>query len=247
MALTANDRTRYDRQLLIREIGEEGQARLKEAKVLIAGAGGLGSAVATYLVAAGVGTVRLVDCDQVELSNLNRQTLHWERDIGRKKVSSAAEKLCQFNSAVAVDAVMETISAATAPGLVAGFDVIVDALDNLATRYLLNGVAVAGQIPFFHGAIRGFEGRALTVIPGKSACLGCVYRGVPPGGKFPAIGVTPAVIGCIQATEVIKHLTGIGRLLTDRLLVYDGLAMTFTELTVARDEHCRFCGARRES
>jgi molybdopterin-synthase adenylyltransferase len=245
--LTSDERKRYDRQLLIREIGEEGQSRLKDAKVVIAGAGGLGSAVATYLVAAGVGTVRLIDHDQVELSNLNRQILHWERDIGRKKVTSAAEKLSQFNSGVKVEAVMETITDQNAAGLVAGFDAIVDALDNLPTRYLLNRVAVDGHLPFFHGAIRGFEGRVMTVIPGQSACLGCVYRGVPPTGKFPAIGVTPAVVGCIQATEVIKYITGIGRLLTDRLLVYDGLDMTFTEIKTARDPHCRFCGVRGES
>jgi molybdopterin/thiamine biosynthesis adenylyltransferase len=244
--LTPDEQRRYSRQLLIRELGEEGQLRLKKARVVIAGAGGLGSAVAMYLAAAGIGKMRLIDHDQVELSNLNRQILHWERDIGRKKVSSASEKLLQFNSRIEVEAIGETITEESVTRLVSGCDLIVDALDNLPTRYLLNRIAVQAHRPFFHGAIRGFEGRAMTVIPGESACLACVYRGSPPKDTFPAIGTTPAVIGCIQATEVIKYVAGIGRLLTNRLLVYDGLAMKFIELTTRRDPHCRVCSGSGE-
>ena len=240
--LARDERERYDRQIMIGGFGKEGQGRLKRAKVFIAGAGGLGSPVATYLTAAGVGMIRIVDHDRVELSNLNRQVLHWTNDIGKRKVNSANEKLRRLNPGVKVEAKKEMITEANISQLVAGFDLIVDAMDNLPTRYLLNKVALEKNIPFFHGAVYGFEGRAMTIIPGETACLWCVYRGVIPEGKFPVIGVTPAVIGCIQATEVIKYLVGIGQLLTNRLLVYDGLNMKFTEFKFKKDPNCRHCG-----
>ena len=245
--LTAEEQERYDRQIKIRGIGETGQEKLKRAKVIIAGSGGLGSPAAIYLVAAGVGTVRIVDYDRVELSNLNRQILHWDSDIGRSKVDSAIEKLSQLNQDVKIEAMDETITEANISQLVAGFDVIVDGMDNLPARYLLNKAAIENNIPFVHGTVYGLEGRAMTIIPGKTACLRCVYRGLIPPGKCPAIGVIPAVIGCIQATEVIKYLMGIGKLLTNRLLVYDGLNMKFTEFVVKRDPNCEHCGhAMRE-
>ena len=240
--LTAEEQERYDRQIKIRGIGETGQEKLKRAKVIIAGSGGLGSPAAIYLVAAGVGTVRIVDYDRVELSNLNRQILHWDSDIGRSKVDSAIEKLSQLNQDVKIEAMDETITEANISQLVAGFDVIVDGMDNLPARYLLNKAAIENNIPFVHGTVYGLEGRAMTIIPGKTACLRCVYRGLIPPGKCPAIGVIPAVIGCIQATEVIKYLMGIGKLLTNRLLVYDGLNMKFTEFAVKRDPNCEHCG-----
>lgn len=240
--LTKAEKERYDRQIIMRGFGEEGQEKLKRAKVVIAGGGGLGSASSIYLAAAGVGTIRIVDHDRVELSNLNRQILHWDKDIGRNKVNSAAEKLRQLNKGVKIEAIEETINEANVSRLVAGFDVILDAMDNLTTRYLLNKAAIENHIPFIHGAVYGLEGRAMTIIPGKTACLRCVYRGVIPREKFPVIGVTPAVIGCIQATEAIKYLTGIGTLLTNRLLVYEGLSMKFTELLVNRDQNCEHCG-----
>ncbi|MFC1932816.1 ThiF family adenylyltransferase [Chloroflexota bacterium] len=240
--LTKDELERYDRQIMVRGFGQEGQDRLKQARIFIAGGGGLGSPVAIYLTAAGVGVIRVVDRDRVELSNLNRQVLHWDEDIGRKKVDSATEKLKRLNPGVQVEAIEATITEANISQLVAGFDLIVDAMDNLPTRYLLNKVAIEKNIPLFHGAIHGFEGRAMTIMPGKSACLRCVYRGVTPEEKFPVVGVTPAVIGCIQATEVIKYIVGIGQLLTDRLLVYDGLNMKFTEFKVKRDPNCEHCG-----
>jgi len=239
--LTTDERTRYDRQIMIRGLGEDGQEKLKRAKVIIAGSGGLGSPAAIYLAAAGVGTIRIVDHDRVELSNLNRQVLHWDKDIGRKKVDSSAEKLSQLNQGVRIEAMEETIDEANICQLVAGFDLIVDAMDNLPTRYLLNKAAIENHIPFVHGAVYGLEGRAMTIIPGKTACLRCIYRGVIPEEKFPVIGVTPAVIGCIQATEVIKYIVGTGKLLTNRLLVYDGLNMKFTELVVKKDPNCEHC------
>jgi len=239
--LTVDELERYDRQIMLREIGEAGQEKLKRASVFIAGIGGLGSPAAIYLTAAGIGRIRLVDHDRVDRSNLNRQVLHWDNDIGRSKVESATEKLKRLNPEVEIEAIEQTITEANLAELLTGFDLIVDAMDNLPTRYLLNKAALDNNIPFFHGAIYGFEGRAMTIIPHKTACLRCVYRGVIPEEKFPVIGVTPAVIGCIQATEVIKYIVGIGELLTNKLLNYDALNMEFTEFRVKKDPHCEHC------
>lgn len=241
--LTERELQRYDRQIMIYGFGKEGQEKLKKARVFIAGAGGLGSPAAIYLAAAGIGTIRMADHDTVELSNLNRQILHWDENIGGRKAESAVAKLQKLNPDVRIEAIGEMLTEANASQLVADADLIVDAMDNLPTRYLLNKTAIEKGIPFFHGAVYGFEGRAMTVIPGKSACLNCVYHGVTvPEEKFPVIGVTPAVIGCIQATEVIKYITGLGELLTDRLLNYDALRMKFTEFKINRDPNCEHCG-----
>jgi molybdopterin/thiamine biosynthesis adenylyltransferase len=241
--LTKNELTRYDRQMILPGFGAEGQAKLKQARVFIAGAGGLGSPAAIYLAAAGIGTLRIADHDTVELSNLNRQVLHWEKDIGGEKVASAAAKLKRLNPGIRVETIGDTITADNVSELVGDADLIVDAMDNLPARYLLNLTAIQKNIPFFHGAVYGFEGRAMTVIPGRSACLYCLYHGATtPKTRFPVIGVTPAVIGCIQATEVIKYLVGLGELLTDRLLNYDGLTMKFTEFRIKRDPGCPHCG-----
>jgi molybdopterin/thiamine biosynthesis adenylyltransferase len=241
--LTREERERYDRQIRLYGFGEEGQEKLKRARVFIAGAGGLGSPASMYLAAAGVGTIRIVDQDKVELSNLNRQVLHWDENIGRGKADSAEAKLKKLNPGVKIEAIAETITEANVSQLVADSDLIVDAMDNLPTRYILNKTAIDKDIPFFHGAVYGFEGRAMTVIPGKTACLNCVYHGVTIlEERFPVIGVTPAVIGCIQATEVIKYIVGLGELLTNKLLVYDALRMTFTELKVKKDPNCEHCG-----
>jgi molybdopterin/thiamine biosynthesis adenylyltransferase len=241
--LTKEERLRYERQIMIDGFGEDGQAKLKQARVFIAGAGGLGSPVSIYLAAAGVGTLRIVDCDKVELSNLNRQVLHWDENIGMRKTDSAAEKLKKINPGAKIEAITEMITETSISQLVADFDLIVDAMDNLPARYLLNKAALEKGIPLFHGAVYSFEGRAMTIIPGKTACLNCVYRGAtPPEEKFPVIGVTPAVIGCIQATEVIKYIVEFGGLLTNRLLTYDALDMTFAELKLKKDPNCEHCG-----
>jgi len=242
--LTPSERERYDRQIMIGEIGEEGQKKLKRSRVVIAGGGGLGSPIALYLAAAGIGTIRVIDHDRVALSNLNRQILHGEEDIGKRKVDSASSKLKKLNSAVTIEAVAETITESNVSGLVQGCDVIVDAMDNMPTRYLLNRCAVERKTPFFHGAVYGFEGRAMTILPGETACLRCLYRGPVPQEKFPVVGVTPAVIGSIQATEVIKYLAGAGNLLTNRLLLYDGLQMVFNEFAVNRNPDCDHCGSQ---
>jgi molybdopterin-synthase adenylyltransferase len=241
--LTPGELERYDRQMLIRELGELGQQRLRRARIAIAGAGGLGSPVAIYLAAAGIGTIGIIDNDEVKLSNLNRQILHGTEDVGRKKVASASAKLKNLNPATEIVAVDRTIIDQNVADLLSGFEGVVDALDNLQTRFLLNKGALEHGIPLFHGAVRAFEGRAMTVIPGKTACLRCVYRGVMPEEKFPVIGVAPAVIGALQATEVIKYVAGIGKLLTDRFVIYDGLKMEFTELSVSRDPNCPHCAS----
>ena len=244
MMLTGEELERYDRQIMLYGFGEEGQEKLKKARVFIAGCGGLGSPIAIYLAVAGIGTIRIVDHDKVELSNLNRQVLHWNENIGARKVDSATEKLSKLNPGIKIETMAKTITEASASQLVADCDLIVDAMDNLPTRYLLNKTAVEKGVPFFHGAVYGLEGRAMTVIPGKSACLNCLYHGaIVPKEKFPVVGVTTAVIGCIQATEVIKYITGLGELLTNRLLIYDAVKMTFTELKVRRDPNCAHCGS----
>lgn len=240
--LTEYDRERYDRQIMIPEIGEPGQVRLQKAVVFIAGAGGLGSPAALYLAAAGVGTLRIVDNDTVTLSNLNRQILHGDPDIGKGKAGSAAESLERLNARVQLNCSADTITPANVVDLVQGSDLIVDALDNIETRLLLNKAALNLKIPLIHGAVNGFEGRAMVVLPGKTACLGCLVRGKPQPGKFPVMGATPAVIGAIQATEAVKAITGAGRLLSGRLLRYDGLAMEFSEFTINQNPQCPDCG-----
>jgi molybdopterin/thiamine biosynthesis adenylyltransferase len=242
--LTAEELERYDRQIMLDGFGEEGQEKLKRTRVFIAGTGGLGSSASIYLAAAGVGTIRIVDHDTVELNNLNRQVLHWDENIGMSKTGSAEAKLRKLNPGVRIEAIAEMITEDNVSQLVADSDFIVDALDNLPTRYLLNKTAIKKDIPFCHGAVYGFEGRVMTIIPGKTACLNCVYHGATvPEEKFPVIGVTPAVIGCIQATEAIKYIVGLGDLLTDRLLTYDALRMTFTEFKVKKDPNCEHCGS----
>lgn len=240
--LTPGEQERYSRQIMMEEIGTEGQERLKRSRVVIAGAGGLGSSIAPWLAAAGIGTLRIIDHDEVELSNLNRQILHWQEDLGKKKVDSAGTKVKRLNPEIEIETIAESITGENVSLLVHGYEAIVDAMDNLSTRYLLNRCAVEKNIPFFHGAVQGFEGRAMTILPGKTACLRCLYRGPGPEGKFPVIGVTPAVIGSIQATEVIKYLLGIGKLLTNRLLMYDGLEGIFAQFTVERNPDCDHCG-----
>ena len=243
--LSQEELIRYDRQIMMPEIGRQGQERLKAAKVFIAGVGGLGSPVSIYLAAAGVGHIKIADHDTIEISNLNRQILHWNEDLGRRKVDSAMDKLLRMNPDMKLEITHETINEKNVLQMVDGFDAIVDAMDNFKTRYILNKAAVDKNIVFFHGAVRGFEGRVMTIIPGETACLRCMYHGTPPEEKSPVIGVTPAIIASIQATEVIKYLIGTGDLLADRLLIYDGIGMIFREFKVRKNPECDHCGKRK--
>lgn len=241
--LKSKELERYNRQ--IRIFGEEGQEKLKNAKVFIAGAGGLGSPISIYMAVGGVGKIRMVDHDTIELSNLNRQILHWDKDIGRRKAESAEEKLKEINPDVEVEVISETIAENNAFELVNDADLIIDALDNFPTRYRLNRTATAKNIPFFHGAIYGLEGQVTTIIPGKTACLRCIFPEPPQPETFPVVGVTPGIIGLIQATEVIKHITGIGELLAGKLLIWDGLNTSFEKVVVESNPECTDCGKYR--
>jgi adenylyltransferase/sulfurtransferase len=238
--LSERERERYKRQMLL--FGDEGQERLKKAHIFIAGAGGLGSPVSLYLAVAGVGTITIVDMDVVDQSNLNRQILHSDRDIGRKKTVSAEEKLTTINPDITVHAIDVRIDESNATALVGKADGIVDAMDNYPIRYLLNDAAIRKNIPLFHGAIRGFYGQATTIIPGKTPCLKCIFPKAPPKEVFPVVGVTPGVIGTVQATEVIKYILKSGDLLTNRIFIWDGLAGRADEIYAERIPCCPVCG-----
>jgi molybdopterin-synthase adenylyltransferase len=237
--LSQRERERYRRQILL--FGEEGQERLKRAEIFIAGAGGLGSPIAMYLAVAGIGTITIADMDVVDQSNLNRQILHYDRDIGRKKTASAEEKLTAINPDITIRALDGRIDETNAGALVGNADGIVDAMDNYTTRYLLNDTAIAKKIPLFHGAIRGFYGQATTIIPGTTPCLKCIFPKAPPAEVFPVVGVTPGVIGTVQATEVLKYLLKSGDLLSGRLFVWDGLQAKAEEIAVERNPGCDTC------
>ncbi len=241
--LNEQELTRYRRQ--IEMFGGEGQNKLKQARVFLAGAGGLGCSIATYLTVAGIGKLRIVDSDVVARDNLNRQILHWESDLNRKKVESAAEKLRSLNPDIEVEIIPAMIDEDSVADLVAGFDMIVDGMDNFPARYLLNRSALARQIPFFHGAVHGFYGQATTIIPDKTACLRCVFPEVPPSPPPPVIGATVGIIGCIQATEVLKYILGKGHLLENRLLMWDGVGCRMDEVPLERNPDCQDCGGRK--
>ncbi|RLE50393.1 MAG: adenylyltransferase [Candidatus Methanomethylicota archaeon] len=242
--LSDRELKRYDRQIKISNVGEEGQKKLKLAKVLVAGAGGLGSVASIYLAAAGIGHIVIVDKDKVDITNLNRQVVHWEEDIGKFKALSAAEKLRKLNSDVEIEGIVEEIREDNVDELLNGVNVVVDALDNYETRLLLNRAVVNKGIAMVHGAVHGFEGQVMTIIPGKTACLNCLYRGVKPRGFVPTIGIAPAVIGALEVTEVIKYLLGIGELLLNRMLIFDGEQMRFYEVQVQKDPMCPTCSRK---
>jgi len=239
--LSPREMERYGRQMLLSEIGEDGQERLKRARVAVAGIGGLGSVISLYLTAAGVGSIRIIDHDKVSLSDLNRQVLYASGDAGCSKVDVAKKRLTALNPEVKVEAVGGEITPGNIMELVSGCDLIVDGLDGLAARYVINHASVRLGIPLVHGAVYGFEGRVMTVIPGRTPCLRCLYSDTVPADEIPVLGTTPAVIGCIQATEVIKYIIGSGDLLLNRLLIYDGLGSRFREVVVERDVACEEC------
>ncbi len=234
---------RYDRQMRLDDWGERGQQRLTAACVAVVGVGGLGCSVSLYLAAAGVGTLKLIDTDAVEVTNLNRQILHWTEDIGKPKVLSAAEKLQRFNPQVRVVPLQAALTEETMDALFQDADILVDGLDNFPARALLNAYAVRARKPLVHGAVYGWEGRAMTVVPYETACLRCLFEeGPPPTTTFPVVGVTPGFIAMVQTTEVLKLLLGAGQPLFNRYLIYDGLAMTVHIVKVRRRPDCLVCG-----
>jgi len=245
---TAEQRERYSRHFLLNEVGEVGQAKLLDAKVLILGAGGLGAPVAYYLAAAGVGTIGLVDFDRVELSNLQRQIVHTVARIGMQKTESAAIALRDLNPAVKVVEHRVHLDSENAAEIFSQYDVIVNGSDNFPTRYLANDVAVFLRKPLVDGGVFRFEGQVTTMIPFESACYRCRYPAPPPPEEAPScseagvLGVLPGLVGLIQATEVMKLVLGIGETLSGRLLHVDALAMEFNTFRLRRDSECPVCG-----
>jgi sulfur-carrier protein adenylyltransferase/sulfurtransferase len=246
-ALSAEQRERYSRHLLIPEIGVEGQQKLLDAKVLLLGAGGLGSPTALYLAAAGVGTLGIVDDDVVDLSNLQRQVIHDTERIGTPKVDSAEQTIRALNPDVNVVKYQTRIDASNIMEIIEGYDVIVDGVDNFPTRYLLNDASVRLQIPVVSASILGFDGQLSVFKPYDGPCYRCLFREPPPAELAPScgangvLGVLPGTMGLLQATEVVKLLLGIGDPAIGRLLLYDALGATLTEVKVHRDPECPIC------
>ncbi|MDA1296419.1 MAG: molybdopterin-synthase adenylyltransferase MoeB [Chloroflexi bacterium] len=242
---------RYSRHLIMPNVGSVGQRKLLDGKVLIIGAGGLGSPIALYLALAGVGKIGIVDFDVVDVSNLQRQILHTYADVGRRKVDSAKETLLAHNPDIDVQLHEEPINSSNAMRIISGYDIVVNGADNFSTRYLVNDAAYLSGKPLVDGAILVFDGRATTYLPGKG-CYRCMYPEPPPPGEVPncseagVIGALPGLVGSIQALEVIKLLLGVGETLTSRLLMIDALSMEFTELKVRKDPHCKLCGDNPE-
>ncbi len=245
--LTESQRQRYSRHLLIPEVGSEGQAALLSSKVLLIGAGGLGSPAALYLAAAGVGTLGIIDFDVVDLSNLQRQVLHTTDRVGEKKVESARRTLTALNPDVTVVGYDEMLVADNVERIIAGYDVIVDGTDTFETRYILNDAAVVAGIPVVHASVFRFEGQLTTFIPYEGPCYRCLYPTPPPPELAPGcsvagvLGVVPGIMGLLQANEVLKVLLGIGTTLAGRLLLVDALETEFTELRLRRDPACPVC------
>ncbi len=242
MTLSADDLKRYNRQMMMAGWGEQIQEKLKNSKVFIAGAGGLGSPVSIYLAVAGIGSITIVDADKIELSNLNRQILHPNERIGVEKARSAEQTLKAINPDVEIKGIVAYIDENSVADLIGDADLIMDCLDNMDTRHIINKYAVKAGIPLVHGAIWGLTGQVTFIKPGETPCLKCLFPESPPRETFPVVGATPGVIGCIQAMEAIKYLTGIGENLCGTLLVMDGETMRFDHLKIRRVPDCPHCG-----
>jgi adenylyltransferase/sulfurtransferase len=248
--LSAEEQLRYGRHLVLPEVGPLGQRRIRAARVLLVGAGGLGSPVALYLAAAGIGTLGIVDGDTVDASNLQRQVLHGTRDVGRSKLDSARDRLRDLNPGVEVVAHDGWFSAENALDLVGAYDLVVDGTDNFRTRYLVNDACVLAERPNFHGSVFRFEGQATVFCAPGGPCYRCLYPEPPPAGLVPScaeggvLGVIPGLVGLIQATEVLKWVTGAGTPLVGRLLLVDALGPEFRTVRIRRDPRCPACGTR---
>lgn len=249
-ALTREELVRYSRHILLPQVGEEGQRALKKSRVLLVGAGGLGSPVALYLAAAGVGTIGLVDFDAVDLSNLQRQILHGSSGIGSPKTDSARDRLRDINPNVHVEPYETRLTASNALEIADGHDLIIDGTDNFATRYLVNDTSVLLGIPNVYGSVYRFEGQASVFGTVDGPCYRCLFREPPPPDLIPScaeagvLGVVPGLVGTVQATEAIKMLLGIGETLVGKLLLIDAMTMAFRTLEIRRDPECPACGTR---
>ena len=250
MAFTNEQLERYARHIILKEIGVKGQKKLMKGSVLIIGAGGLGAPAAMYLAAAGVGTIGIVDADEVDLSNLQRQIIHSTPDIGKPKVISAKETMEALNPEVRVNAIQEFVSSENIMDLIRDYDFIIDGTDNFPAKFLINDACVMAGKPFCHAGIIRFKGQLMTWVPGQEApCYRCVFKEPPPKDAVPTckeagvVGAMGGVIGSLQAMEAIKYLTGVGDLLTGRLLTYDALKMDFRTIRLpARVKTCPICG-----
>ena len=244
LRLSTQEEALYNRQMLLDDWGAVGQERLKNATVFVAGAGGLGSPVIIYLAVAGVGRLRICDFGKLELSNLNRQILHDHQAIDKYKALNAKDALKKINPYIEVEVSTDKIDENSIARLAGDASVIVDCMDNFPTRYVLNEFAVKNKRVFVHGSIWGLEGRVTTIRAPQTACFQCIFPDSPPKELFPVLGVTPGVIGCLQAMEVIKYITGTGENLYNRLLVFDGKDMSFQTIKLRPDPHCPVCQMR---
>jgi adenylyltransferase/sulfurtransferase len=248
--LSQQEVLRYSRHLIIPEVGLEGQKRLKAARVLMVGAGGLGSPIALYLAAAGVGTLGLVEFDVVDETNLQRQILHGTKDVGRKKLDSARDRIHDVNPHVEVIGHDARLTSENALGIIRGYDLVVDGTDNFATRYLVNDACVLLGKPNVYGSIFRFEGQSTIFCTEQGPCYRCLYPEPPPPGLVPScaeggvLGILPGLVGVIQATETVKYIAGIGESLVGRLLLVDALAMQFRTVKLRKDPRCPACGTR---
>ncbi|UCH36844.1 MAG: molybdopterin-synthase adenylyltransferase MoeB [Armatimonadota bacterium] len=249
MALTEHQGRRYARHVSLPEVGEAGQERLLRARVLVVGAGGLGSPAVAYLAAAGVGAIGVADGEVVELSNLQRQIIHATSELACPKTQSAARRLHDLNPEVRVIPHEDRLSARNLPGIIQDYDFILDCTDNIASRYLLNDACVLTGKPLSHAAVARFEGQITTIVPGRGPCYRCLYPEPPAPGAVPdaaqagIFNIAPAVIGAMQAAETMKWILGAGELLVGRLVVYDALTASFCEVLVERDPNCAVCGS----
>jgi adenylyltransferase/sulfurtransferase len=243
--LTPGEKQRYNRQMILPSWGETAQGILKNSCVFIAGAGGLGSPVALYLAAAGVGALRVCDSEEVELSNLNRQILHGDDRIGERKALSADRTLKAVNPLVEIIPLTENIEPDNIGSLVGDARLMIDCLDNFQTRYILNEYAVKTGTALVHAGVNGLCGQIAFIHPPQTACLACLVPEGPPPEIFPILGATAGVLGCLEAMEALKYLTGTGELLKGRLLFCDGEAMQFQEVSFDKDPECRVCGSGR--
>ncbi len=247
MDFTNDQVERYSRHIILPEVGGEGQQKIMEGKVLVLGAGGLGSPVALYLAAAGVGTLGIVDNDEVDVTNLQRQILHFTEDVGRAKTDSAKEKLKNLNPEIKINAHNERITSDNINDLIKDYDIIVDGTDNFPTRFLVNDACYFAKKKLVHGAILRFDGQVMTILPDEGPCYRCIYREPPPEGLVPScsqagvIGTVAGIVGTIQANEVIKILIGKGTPLSGRLLVIDALETNFRKIKTKKDPRCPIC------